>query len=214
MQNQQARDMRIAPTKIIGSIVYRTREALRGDSIFLSKLEEYNYHSNCFLNGLFSFWHFPGTGEEISRVVQKLGESNLGCVKYPSLFNFHPIRQNIGKETTYTYNLAFVSLTNSEWLTEEREEQVFAPLLRPLYNEFFNQVKRSGYFKLGFGDIPHECYEVFTTGNNQDELIQGRYGDYIDAIEVHNLSLTLKKLCDKDIERIELENKLVTEQFL
>lgn len=202
----------ISPNKIIGSLVYRTRKALNGNEAFRKALAEYVYSANCLVDGNFLFWHYPGTQNEISRVLLQLGTHVNGArLKFPAILNFQSIRQEKkdGKCTMY-YNLAIAGSVLSEWTTEEREVQVFDRLLRPLYSEFIRQIKESGYFQLDYGVPPHTCYEVFTTGSNASEL-KNQYGDYIDAIELHNLALVPKPgLCGKILNSIEEENWLVT----
>lgn len=203
----------ISHIKIIGSLVYKTREALRKNNRFLDGLSVYKYAPTLFKNDLFSFWHLPGTPEEISRNLVQIGQAVYGCKdKFPSVLNFQPIEQRYsGQDRQLTYNLAFVAPTFSEWTTEEREHYLFEPILRPIVDEFFTQITKSGYFNLPYGIIPHTRYEVYTTGSNADEQIKGRYGDYMDAIELHSLNLTLRKnLCQKDFDKIEEENKLIT----
>lgn len=206
----------ISANKIIGSLVYRTREELRKDKTFLAALEDdYTFAPNCFFQGLFNFWHFPGTHNEIGKVLIDFNKHPEDAkLKYPSLFNFQNIRQiRDGQRTTLFYNLAFVAKVKAGWLTEQREKEVFETLLRPIYKKFMEQIRKCGYFNIGFSDYPpHEYWEVFTTGSNQGELLK-RYGDHIDAIEVHNLSLVLKDLCDSRLQRIDYENDLVTGSF-
>lgn len=208
--------MTVSPIKIIGSLVYRTRQALNDNKEFLVRLKSYEYAPNCLIDGKFSFWHYPGTPNEISNVLIKIGNQPNGIrLKYPSVFNFQPVRQEkSSNHTTMYFNLAFVGLVLSEWLTEQREAEVFDKLLRPVYDEFMKQIVRSGYFQLGYGFPSHQYYEVFTTGNNSGVLLE-RYGDYIDAIELHNLKLTLNKsLCEKDLIKMEKEYSLVTENYI
>lgn len=205
----------ISPNKIIGSLVYRTRQALNNNPAFIAALHEYMYSPNCLVDHCFSFWHYPGTPNEISAALLKIGEHvNGSLLKFPAVLNFQTIRQEKkAGTTTVSYNLAIVGSVQSEWTTEQRETQVFDRLLRPIYEEFMNQVARSNYFLLPYGGAPHACYEVFTTGSNSSELIN-RYGDYIDAIELHNLTLTLRPtLCARDQKTIETENLLVTENI-
>lgn len=205
----------ISPIKIIGSIVYKTREALRANQDFIDGLSGNPFYLNFFKEGLFSLWHFPGTPNELSESFLEIGKGVDGSKdKFPALFNFMPVEQNYSRvngdnRTSFIYNLAFVGQTLSKWPTEVREELVFDPLLRPMCDEFFNQLYQSRYFDTDFGFIQHRRYEVFTTGNKMDERIQGRYGDYLDAIEIHKLQLILKPLCKKDLKQIEEENLLI-----
>lgn len=207
--------MIVSPNKIIGSLVYRTRTALNKDERFKSALKDYAYSGNCLVDDKFLLWHYPGTGSEISRVLLKIGENPNGALlKFPAILNFQSIKQEKkeGKNLIY-YNLAIVGSVAGEWTTEQREVQVFDKLLRPIYEEFMKQVKGCEYFQLNFGTPTHTYYEVFTTGDNSSELMN-RYGDCIDAIELHNVILSLKPvLCERHLSVMENENNLVTEDI-
>lgn len=204
--------MIISPNKIIGSLTYRTRESLRKNNSFLKGLDKYQFRAELFNNELFNLWHIPGTFNEISNVFLELGKSEKFNLKYPAIFNINPIRQiKNGQTNTSYFNLILVAPVLSEWLTQQREEEVFTPLLRPIYDEFIKQVIKSGYF-IDFGIPQHEYYEVFTTGNTGGVLLE-KYGDHVDAIELHNLTLKLKNICGRDYDKIEYENNLVTEIF-
>lgn len=192
--------------------MYRTREALNNNASFLSNANEYPFYPNCIMGDMFSFWHYPGTYNEISTTFLAVKDK---IFKYPSLLSFHPVRQQLdGQSRLVTYNLAFAALSDSNWTTEQRDAKVFETILRPIYTEFIRQIEKSKYFRnLPFGYLPHDYYEVFSSGDNQGVLIE-KYGDHIDAIEIHNLRLDIKKLCDGDIQRIERENELVTKQII
>jgi hypothetical protein len=199
--------------KIIGSLVYRTREALRNNSKFLAALEEeYPFAPDCFVDGKFSLWHYPGTHDEITGALLYMEESQW---KFPSLLNFQEIKEDVtaGKGDIYHYKLAFAALTNSNWMTQERERYVFDLLLIPVYVEFMKQLKKSRYFSLSLQEsnaMPnHTRYKVFTTGKSNSEIIN-MYGDYADALEIHNLTLQTKNcFTNKELKQIEEENDLV-----
>lgn len=201
----------ISPIRIIGSLVYRTREALRGNNSFINGLNNYEYKPDCFYDGEFSLWHFPGTSNEISNTLLALDKAGKS-LKYPSVLNFMQVEQNIANEShTLSFNLAIVARTNSEWVTDKRDKQDFDCVLRPVYEELINQVKKYPYFLKDY-EIQRRVFEVFTTGEEQGMLLK-RYGDYIDAIEIHGLKVNVKELCKRDIEIINNENDLVTEKF-
>lgn len=204
----------ISPNKLIGSLVYRTRAALNGNQAFKKELAQYTYSPNCLVDDEFLFWHYPGTHNEISRNLLEIGKHVNGSrVKFPAILNFQAIRQEkSGEDVKLVYNLAIVGSVLSEWTTEQREVQVFDRLLRPIYVEFMSQIQKAGYFHLNYGNPPHTYYEIFTTGN--DERIMNRYGEFVDAIELHNLTLKLRvNLCKRDYARIETENALVTKDI-
>jgi hypothetical protein len=198
--------------KIIGSLVYRTREALRNDAKFLAALEGYQFASDCFVDGNFSLWHYPGTHDEITGALLKIEESQW---KFPSLLNFQEVKEDVtaGKGDVYHYKLALAALTNSNWLTETRERYVFDLLLIPVYVEFMKQLNKSRYFNLSLQELNampnHIRYKVFTTGRSNEGIID-MYGDYADALEIHNLTLQTKNCFTNDeLKQIEKENDLV-----
>lgn len=111
--------------------------------------------------------------------------------------------------TTISLNLAICASTLSDWLTGQREVQTFDLVLRPIYEEFIRQVGKCIYFIQGYGMPPHTKYEAFTTGNNEGVLVK-QWGEHIDAIEIHDLQLTLNtRLCDRDFALIDEENRLL-----
>lgn len=207
--------MIVSQIKIIGALIYRTREALNEDKSFIERLSLYEFAPNCIVDGKINLWHYPGTPNEISNALTKIGEHPAGgLLKFPSFFNYQTVKQfKAGKRVTINYNIAIVAPVVNEWLTEQRESEVFDRLLRPIYEEFIRQVVKSGWFNTELPYPSHNYYEVFTTGGNQGILLE-RYGVHIDAIELHNISLTLRtNLCEKDLKTIEEQNKLVTEGF-
>ena len=195
--------MTVSPNTIIGSLVWRTREALNRNAAFLDALAGYYYAPNCLVDGKFGFWHFPGTQAEISAVLLKLGEAvNGSMLKFPAVLNFQSIRQQRkGDAVTLNYNLAIAGSVKSTWTTREREAELFERVLRPVYDEFMRQAALSGYFLTDYGLPPHDYYEVFTTGGNAAQ-IKDLYGEHVDAIELHNLSLVLKPLCRRQLRII------------
>lgn len=209
--------MTISVNELIGAMVYRTMRELNKNPNFMSGLRKYEYFQNLLDDcGCFHLWNYPGTQAEISAIFLKLSEFGLKGAKhkFPSVFNFQSVRQEKGGTDNLTdiyLNLAFVSPVNPHWRTSQREEQVFKHALRPIYEEFFRQIRKSGYFQTPIGEIPHTYHEVFTTGKSISSVIQVNYGDYMDAIEVTNLRLRAKKLCEKDLLGIAEENKKVTE---
>ena len=195
---------------VVGSLVYRTREALNANPAFLLGLAGYPFLDTRQGCGI-GFWHYPGTQGEISGILNAASEITSQW-QYPSLMDLQPVRQRrTAGHTALRLNLVFAAPVAGQWTTEERERLVFDPLLRPLYREFMRQVDRSGYFiPDGYDDpYPHEMYENFATGGD-DGVIMERYGNYLSAIEVHNLELKLSnELCDDQVGRILCENALV-----
>ena len=203
--------MILSHIKIIGSLVYRTRRALRDNKDFLKGIDVYAFADNCFLNDELNLWHYPGTHNEISSVLRVIENPEF---KFPALLNFQPVKQTISEnETVVYYNLAFVAPVLKNWTTEQREEQVFDKVLRTIYAEFMRQISKCGYFVPFIGMPSHSMYEIFTTGKSSAQVMS-TYGDHLDAIEIHNLKLTLNTSeCNSRVQKIDEENYLVTKNL-
>ena len=206
----------ISPNLLIGSSIYKTSENLSKNRSFMSNVVNYPFHEDCVIDGKLSLWHYPGTPNEIANTLTNISKDNDidKLVKFPSFFTFHPIRQDInGSNRIIHFNLAITAKTHSKWTTRQREKYVFDTLLRPIYNEFIDVVSRSVYFKNLSGVPPHAMYENYTTGGKEGLLIE-RYGDNIDAIEIHNLALTVNPLlCERDFLAMEAENSKILQRF-
>ena len=204
--------------KIVGALVFRTREALNANTAFISALSGYPYFNNCLFGGAFHLWHYPGTHNEISNVLGSIRGENAAKVKFPAILNFQQIRERVDGDTvndkTITLNLAISGLVHSEWLTEDRDRFFFELLVYPIYEEFIRQVRLSGFFQMPYSVPPHDAYNVYTTGE-KGKALSDRYGDFIDAREIHGLSLRLRSgFCDRDYLKIVEQDFKVTENIL
>lgn len=181
----------VSHVKIMGALTYRAMKALREDKFFLRALPNYLYYPDCFYNNLFRITYFVGTEFEL---FQKLSEYNktIPGLKFPALCYFLNTDESVsGRDDTLFVNLAFVARTNKELLTQQRDIKVFDTLLRPMYHQFMREIDNSGWFLKDYGYPNHSKTEVFTTGKNQDGISE-RFTDYVDAIQVRNLSLTYR----------------------
>lgn len=196
--------MIVSVNRLIGSLVDRTCLALNGNAGFKESLKGYAYSEDCFLDGNFLLHYYPGTNTELSNLFLLMGKG--GGVKFPGVLNFQSVRQErTGSDVTLYYNLAFVGSVLSEWTTEERESEVFDLLLRPVYEEFMKQLESCEYFDQGYGGMCYDYYEVFSTGGSSSRLknrygssvrvgeLHDFYGDYVDAIELHDLKVRVRK---------------------
>jgi hypothetical protein len=206
----------IYPNEIIGSLVYRTREALNKNSAFRQGLNGYPLQPSITdSEGNVNFWHYAGTFAEISEKYLNMADFASCRVKFPAVFNYQAVRETTDKDGTVTleYNLVFVTAVKPEWQTETRTDKVWKPVLSPIYEEFMRQVKRSGFFALNPGGIPHTLYRIPTTGRSITENVRLIYADYMDAYQLSGLRLKVRNICEKDLLLIASENKKVVEQL-
>ena len=202
----------ISPNNLIGSLVYRTREALNKNNAFLEKIKAYRFYDLVSDGGKVQLWHYPGTPEEISDTFLQMQDIKSSKYKYPAVFNYQNIRQQYGVQQgciNLFFNIAFVVPTHKDWQTPTREKLVFDMILRDIYREFMNQIRRCRFIQTPMGDIPHDRYDVFTTGESADKALQRLYCDLIDAIQIINLRLKVLDICDRDLALIEEESNKV-----
>jgi hypothetical protein len=72
----------ISPIDIIGSVVYRTREALNKNTAFLEEIKSYKYYDMISDDGKVQLWHYPGTTEEISDKWLAMQDLETSFLKY------------------------------------------------------------------------------------------------------------------------------------
>lgn len=184
----------ISANQLLGSLIYRTREALKKDKRFIKNLRSSPYGENYFLNGEFNIMYYPGTISEIKNILFDLDKSvAMRSHKYPAFFSYMSVEESFDKYRTLTYNISIVGLTDKDWKTEQRELFVFDPVLRPIYETFINQIKTHQAVVRYFESF-YRKYEVFTTGSIAEKLIV-EYPDWIDAIDLRNLTIRTE-LCD------------------
>lgn len=206
----------IYPNEIIGSLVYRTRKALNENGAYRQGLNNYPFKPAVTdREGNANLWHYAGTFAEISEKYLRMKDFESCRIKFPALFNYQAVRESTGKDgtTTLDYNLVLVAPVNPEWGTETRTDRVWKSVLSPIYAEFMKQVRRSGFFHLNPGGIPHTLYRIPTTGRSITENVKLIYADYMDAYQLSGLQLKVKDICEKDLHLIAEENKKVSEQL-
>jgi hypothetical protein len=202
--------------EIMGSLVYRTNKALNGNQGFLEALKRYHYYPTVAGDGGLHLWHFPGTSQEISQVFQALSKDAMrgGKLKFPGLLNYQGVIQEHGGSTTVMrYNLAIVAPVLSEWTTQQREEQVYKPVLKPIEDEFIKQIELFPHIQTPVGKFPYVSAYIPTTGRALNSIIKMQYGDFIDAIEFPNLSIKVLGTCSGMSKTIAEESKKVTDEI-
>lgn len=208
----------MTPNEIIGSLVYRTNSALNNNTVFLDNIQKYMYYNALVENSKLHLWHFPGTANEISQVFQTLSKDSLiGCkMKFPGLLNFQGVIQEHNAQpgvTVLRYNLAIVAPVLSEWTTQYREMQVYKLVLKPIEDEFINQIKKFRHIQIPMEGLRYASSYIPTTGRALNSIMKIQYGDFVDAIEFPNFTIKVLKTCDGMSEIIVNESIRVTDEI-
>ena len=121
--------------------------------------------------------------------------------KYPLialLTDTEEIRDGNAK-TDYDYevncNILILTVTNKQYLANDRIEHSFKKILHPIYDSFLNQIKLSQKIYTDYGTNPkHNKYDRLYWGRepiyNQKENL---FSDFVDAVELKNFNLKIKK---------------------
>ena len=96
--------------------------------------------------------------------------------------------------TANRLNFIIAMLTFREFKAAERYAQSFNPFLIPIYELFLNKIAKSGYFReTEPSRIVHTKYDRLYWGRSGLYGNEGNiFNDYIDCIELTDLTLTLK----------------------
>lgn len=169
---------------IIGSVVAATSGKVEGK---LMINDEY-------ITGIH---YLHGNYNEIRRRLVEKGEAGeLKFRRYPliALFQDIPIDKGlVGNKGKVVMQMIILYHTTPDRYNEDRLENVFKPVLIPIYQEFLKQLRDCGYFQiLDVDSIKHRMIKRFHWG---DPGVKGNTGylfnDCLDGIELNNLELTL-----------------------
>ncbi len=139
---------------------------------------------------------------EIVNTLRGMGKTPaFDPLKYPLIALFQDFDEKIGTsdqaDSVVSFNLIIACLTKPDLVASRRLECNFKPILYPIYQAFMESVKRSGYFAGNpnkISDWPHTKTDRMYWGKkalygNEENI----FGDWLDAIEISNLELTIKR---------------------
>jgi hypothetical protein len=207
------------PNEIIGSLVYRTAQALSNNALFMKEIKKHRFYPTLVNDNKLHLWNYPGTMQEISQTFMYLSKDSVlgGKLKFPAVLNYqgvfvrHESRPGV---TTMMYNLAIVSPVLSDWTTQQREEQTYKLVLKPIEDEFIRQIEEHQYFQLPLGKFSYGSAYVPTTGDALNSTMKMKYGDFIDAIEFPGLSISvMSNICESECMKIHEESEKVTDEI-
>jgi len=134
---------------------------------------------------------------EITETLTQLTlDPTAAAGKYPliALFqDFEEVKNGLNFEVSL--NLIIATLTDNNYLADERYTLNFKPTLYPIYNEFLLRIAKSTFFfESSVGNIKHTKIDRLYWGRNGLFGNEGNiFNDYIDCIEIQNLKLKVKQ---------------------
>jgi hypothetical protein len=116
-----------------------------------------------------------------------------GRIKFPCFVLFHDFPENRGGDyfDVQIPVIGIATLTKPEYLSDVRYELNYRPILYPLYQMFLIFLSRHpSVVDNDPNNISHRKWDRLYWG-----VIGKQTNDYLDAIELQNLKLTLKQFC-------------------
>jgi hypothetical protein len=138
--------------------------------------------------------------ELIETLSQKDGSSSERFNKYPLIHLVRDFSEErgelLGVYAGVSLNLVIIHQTQMTYKITDRENQVFKPVLYPIYYELINQLEKSRW-TLDTGDdcLRHRKTDRAFWGNRNLTGQANKLNDYVDAIEVQNLQLKINYSC-------------------
>lgn len=137
---------------------------------------------------------------EISNVVKQLGKDPDIGKRYPIISLEHDISKTHKIEgTEFECKMYIITLSDPNYLAEDRKELIFKPILTPLFEAFIHQIARSGKFEQQTDtEVNENCRSIdrYFWGRKQ---VMGNdaniFGDWVDCIEIESLKLTALNIC-------------------
>jgi len=168
--------------QLIGQVVQKTSDALLFDLI----------DEDPMITGIhYLYGHYNDIKE---RLLQK-GKTDKPN-RYPliCLFeDFRVVNRTLGLFGTVELRLIILHFSRKDVTREQRETNVFEPILVPIYDEFMRQLKLSGFF-MQYGPFPHNRIDRPHWGDPGLYGATNKDGGYIfdeilDGIEIDGLQL-------------------------
>ncbi len=134
--------------------------------------------------------------EIANRLLEKDSDKVYKYQKYPLIALNMPFTEQVNSDglTELSLNVAVMNFTETTYISEERYQQVFVPILEPLYELFLQKVQESGLFNI-IGTPEHTRIDRLFWGSNGEvpESSEYVFNDPLDAIELVNLELKILK---------------------
>ena len=139
-----------------------------------------------------------GDWEYISNQLVVWGKSpKTSPLRFPLVCLLSPFTEDRTGEDCHV-SLEFYILVNTEkeYPNETREEVSFDKVLRPIYRLFIDEIRGDSRFASNYrGIVPHRYTENYRYGRVGVLGADGKpFRDFIDAIEINDLELTIKKM--------------------
>lgn len=138
-----------------------------------------------------------GDWDYIANQLVLWGTGTQASKKYPIICLRSPVNETReGRETRVNLDIAILVNTLKNYTNEQREVESFQKVLRPIYEDFMKRLNKHKNVESAYsGYHPHTYTENYRYGrlglHGGDDK---KFKDFVDAIEIGSLSLTIKNL--------------------
>lgn len=146
------------------------------------------------------FYMFGHIVEINNRLVTKGNDSANKSKRYPLVaLKLDIPEKQVGSVTMYNLNIAILMWTNENYNAEQRLENVYKPILYPLYDLFVESLKNSGFMWEGDrSKPPHTKIDRYYYGKSETagtvKNVKKIFTDPLDGIELLDLKIN-KRNC-------------------
>jgi len=167
---------------IIADVVEKTRQQLATDRLF---------------NNIQVPYYFFDTVSKFKETILSMDKTDSKFNKYPLVFLELPFQENYTVDRPVIYeasiNLYILNRTSLEINATRRYDDVFKPVLYPIFEQFINQLRLSNSF--AFDDMRKTLSFNKTDVMYWGEGSKNLGNDIVDCIEISNLKLKVIKNC-------------------
>lgn len=138
-----------------------------------------------------------GDWEYIAGELTKWSESQkTSRLKFPIICLYSPYAEDrTGTHARSVLDFLILVNTLKEYTNEDREKISFENVLRYIYDIFIKNIGLCPLLEKNYnGIVPHQYIENYRYGRKGVEANGVPFKDFIDAIEIKNLSITIKNI--------------------
>ena len=140
-----------------------------------------------------------GHPKEISNILlERDGNDTLKYQKYPLIVLYTDIGIDRGYNLSYgeikNLFISIIGLSNKDYSSRQRYDNVIEPTLYPLYNTLVQKIKQSRYFIGTNPNLKHRLVERPFWGNSSKYgNVANMFNDPLDALELENVSMKIRE---------------------
>lgn len=146
--------------------------------------------------GTTPIYYMYGHPMEINnRLVELSNSPTEANKKFPLVILFTDItidRSLVGFYGSTQLRMLIANFTLPEYISEQRTEINFKPILHPIKKELINQIERHGQFTYE-NELSYKETDMYYYGSQINN--QNVFNDRIDAIELRDIKLNIKNKC-------------------